>query len=186
MLKMGWYVIGVSAVFSSLAAQAVQLRNPRFHYQEQSNWCWAATTQSVIDTLGGRAPKQCQMVSRLIAGSRNDACCDPRLARTEKCNQGYQTPKALDYFDVLQDGVYAPVSQETLEKEIAAGFPVAIRIQWESLDGHAMMIYGATATTINVWDPANGGDRYLASRNALANYHGGKWAGTFTTRRPRP
>lgn len=150
--------------------------------QAQSKWSWAAVSQSVLKKNQGKNISQCAMASRFNHGKPGDYCCSPGHAKSPRCNQGTKIYRALDHYGLLQRHLFSPVSTQTLEEEVQAGFPVPIRIKWHSGSAHYLLVYGVSKDGISVWDPSPRGGSRTLSRRELETYNGGKWVETFLTR----
>jgi len=133
--------------------------------QEQSNWCWAATTQ-MITAYSGVGVNQCDEAN--YNTGRSD-CCTNSYSATHDCNQGGWW--LLDYYGFNVTDVWnSAISFDLLTQEFAANRPVAFAWAWNSGGGHALVATGAhvtdTSGTIQQWvsinDPwsPNVGDQY--------------------------
>ncbi|MGW1845292.1 papain-like cysteine protease family protein [Streptomyces sp. NPDC001966] len=114
---------------------ATQRLNITMQAQQKTNWCWAASGNTIA-TWFGRTYSQNQF-------------CNAAFGRA----QGYECPNSQATLGNVQDGLYwAGVNPgsyvtgwlryPTVQAEIAAGRPVETRIQWSSGGGHMHVLYG--------------------------------------------
>ncbi|MET8741175.1 papain-like cysteine protease family protein [Streptomyces sp. NPDC004728] len=114
---------------------ATQRLNITMQAQQKTNWCWAASGNTIA-TWFGRNYSQNQF-------------CNAAFGRA----QGYECPNSQATLGNVQDGLYwAGVNPgsyvtgwlryPTVQAEIAAGRPVETRIQWSSGGGHMHVLYG--------------------------------------------
>ncbi|MFJ6013567.1 papain-like cysteine protease family protein [Streptomyces sp. NPDC092952] len=114
---------------------ATQRLNITMQAQQKSNWCWAASGNTIA-TWFGRNYSQNQF-------------CNAAFGRA----QGYECPNSQATLDNVQDGLYWAginpgsyvtgwLRYPTVQAEIAAGRPVETRIQWASGGGHMHVLYG--------------------------------------------
>lgn len=117
--------------------------------QEQSNWCWAASGEMVMDYLGVDV-SQCQQANQRF--NRTDCCTNPG-----SCNlTGWPEFAANGFaFDVTSN---AALSWEQLREQVfCKDTPVAFSWHWPGGGGHMMVAYGyVTLSNVNyvaVYDP---------------------------------
>lgn len=177
------------SLFSPVAHAEVadaNISNIQLYSQLQSNWCWAAVTQTIVQQNRGTAESQCQMASRFVRKSADGYCCYSSNGSDGSCNQGYYPGETLGFYGVLDQYHTSTLPQETLVSEIRQGYPVAFAVMWPTGGGHALLFYGASnhngIQTVNIWDPANGGDKVVMSRNQAEYYQGGVWKSSYTTK----
>ncbi|MFD7071904.1 papain-like cysteine protease family protein [Streptomyces sp. NPDC059913] len=114
---------------------ATQRLNITMQAQQKSNWCWAASGNTIA-TWFGRNYSQNQF-------------CNAAFGRA----QGYECPNSQATLGNVQDGlswvgvnpgsyVTGWLRYPTVQAEIAAGRPVETRIQWSSGGGHMHVLYG--------------------------------------------
>ncbi|MFD7620005.1 papain-like cysteine protease family protein [Streptomyces sp. NPDC059802] len=138
---------------SSLAA--TQRLNITMQAQEKTNWCWAASGNTVA-TWFGRNYSQNQF-------------CNAAFGRA----QGYECPNSQATLGNVQDGLHWAginpgsyvtgwLRYPTVQAEIAAGRPVETRIQWSAGGGHMHVLYGYDdANSWVYWgDPWPSSNRY--------------------------
>ncbi|MFE9781531.1 papain-like cysteine protease family protein [Streptomyces sp. NPDC005775] len=143
----------VAAVTGALAA--AQRLNISMQAQQKTNWCWAASGNTIA-TWFGRNYSQNQF-------------CNAAFGRA----QGYECPNSQASLGNVQDGLsWAGITPgsyvtgwlryPTVQTEIAAGRPVETRIQWASGGGHMHVLYGYDdANSWVYWgDPWPSSNRY--------------------------
>ncbi|MFJ6795901.1 papain-like cysteine protease family protein [Streptomyces sp. NPDC091268] len=142
----------VPAPDSALASKRL---NITMQAQQKTNWCWAASGNTIA-TWFGRTYSQNQF-------------CNAAFNR----QQGYDCPNnqatlgnvqtALDWAGI-NSGSYVTgwLRYPTVQTEINANRPVETRIQWSSGGGHMHVVYGYdTANSWVYWgDPWPSSDRY--------------------------
>lgn len=123
--------------------------------QQKSNWCWAASGNSIA-AFYGRAYSQNQFCNLAFGNSQNVTC--PNNQATLANDQ--QAFRSIG----ISAGSYVSgtLSLSTLVTEIAAGRPVMTRIGWTSGGGHMMDIigYDSSDSTIEFYNPWPDDPRY--------------------------
>ena len=151
-------------------------------FQQQSEWCWAASTVSITQFYDPTtAWTQCTIVNQQFNSS---ACCvDPS---STACNQPWYPDKALTATGHLA-GSTGSLSLSDLEGQIVASRPVSIGIDWNGGGGHNPVITGfdqdiAGGPTIDIQDPIFGPSTQDFA-TFPSTYHGGaQWASSFLTK----
>ncbi|MFE0645571.1 papain-like cysteine protease family protein [Streptomyces sp. NPDC058877] len=124
-----------SAVGEQVSALAYKRLNITMQAQQKSNWCWAASGNTIA-TWFGRGYSQNQF-------------CNAAFNR----QQGYDCPNWQATLGNVQTGlswagiypgsyVNGWLRYSTVQTEINANRPVETRIQWSSGGGHMHVIYG--------------------------------------------
>ena len=144
---------GTSATHAT--APSYERLNITMQAQQKSNWCWAASGNTVA-TWFGRSYSQNQF-------------CNAAFGRA----QGSECPNWQASLGNVQDGLdWAGISSgsyvsgwlryATVQTEIDANRPVETRIQWSSGGGHMHVLYGYDDTNSWVYwgDPWPSNDRY--------------------------
>lgn len=134
---------------------ATQRLNITMQAQQKTNWCWAASGNTIA-TWFGRNSSQNQF-------------CNAAFGRA----QGYECPNSQATLGNVQDGlswagvnpgsyVNGRLRYPTVQAEIAAGRPVETRIQWSSGGGHMHVLYGYDDSNSWVYwgDPWPSSNRY--------------------------
>jgi hypothetical protein len=149
-----WLPMNVGDTFTSL--------NVTMDYQQQSNWCWAASTQMVL-AYHGVSVSQCSIVNN--ATGRSDCCTNGSSSSCnvtgwpDLANYGFsstQTYKASGPSYI--DGTAVPWTQ--LVEETQANRPVIFAWHWNSGGGHALVASGTESVNgrqyVTILDPING------------------------------
>jgi hypothetical protein len=145
--------IGLMAVgFASTAAYAAAADNGANTYvQEQSLWCWAAVSKTVLNEAGHGTPTQCQLVKW---GKGTSTCAN--VAGSFGANVG----SALVLGGIGSAGNVANVaiSYPTVQTEINADRVVLVFWAWDSDPtgiGHMIALrgYNTNGATVSYIDP---------------------------------
>jgi hypothetical protein len=179
---------------TSNATNATDLINMKLYPQQQSNWCWAAATETV-STLMNSGKSQCKMASRFVLQQPGDFCCQGQNGSSDICDKPYPTPDALDHYGYLDRYFAGPLTTQDIVGELQKHYPIGIRVLWEDGEnggtGHVMLLYGAqtykSGETFNLWNPApiGKGDRQVVSRAGLVHYQNrGTWSHTYLIKKP--
>lgn len=131
----------------SSAAAASRYNVAPIYVQEYSNWCWAATTKTVVQAYKGTSTNQCQ----LVMWGKNMAYCpdvvgyfgsdvSSALAKSGMSSVGYTT---------------GPLSFDDLRGEIDSGRLVMTRWGWDDGSGHMLVMrgYNTSDTSIQYVNP---------------------------------
>lgn len=153
--------------------------------QEQTFWCWAATSVSVADFYAnGSDWTQCRMANAELGQTM---CCKHGDAKA--CNVPNVLDSPLKRADVLDRMKRGMVSFADIRKEIDAGRPLAWRIQWPDGTGHFAVIEGYQASggqLVAVEDPWTGSVDVPLESLVSGRYRGnGRWTHSYFTERPR-
>ncbi|WP_410791646.1 papain-like cysteine protease family protein [Kribbella sp. C-35] len=123
--------------------------------QQKSNWCWAASGNSIA-AFYGRSYSQNQFCNLAFGYSMNGTCPNNQATLGNDQNAF----RAIG----ISAGSYvsSTLGFSTLVTEIAAGRPVMTRIGWTSGGGHMMDIigYDASDSTIEYYNPWPDDPRY--------------------------
>jgi hypothetical protein len=147
--------------------------------QEQTQWCWCATTLGVHKFfLPADATTQCQAANRILV--RTDACVAPSSVAV---NMSYYLDRALSAFCHLRAPVVAaPLAANKVEQEILSGKPVGARIGWFGGGGHFMVIEGylaAAVPRVAIHDPIYGQSDMDYSVYQTAYQGSGSWTHSY-------
>jgi hypothetical protein len=106
------------------------------HPQQQSNWCWDATSQMILDFMGedGQGAQQCQLANTVTG--RTD-CCTSSTSAAGACNvSGW--PKLREY----SGSTTSVLSFSSLATELGSA-PTAFGWAWTGGGGHILVAIGA-------------------------------------------
>jgi len=121
--------------------------------QEHSQWCWAGSSQSVLEHYGTYV-KQCDMVNWAFGSS---SCCGNTEFEWSDTSCNYwnymfgDSPKGvsggslqgiLTHWGVSSNALYTYLSKTTCVSEIDAGRPFVMRFGWYGGGGHFLVGYG--------------------------------------------
>ena len=141
--------------------------------QQNSNWCWAASGNTIASWFG-RDYTQNQFCDAAFNRPQGSTCGNWQAALDDVQN-------ALDWMGI-NPGTYVRgyLRYSTVQKEIDAGRPVETRIEWSSGGGHMHVLYGYDTSANQVYwgDPwpsnyrYNWGDfDYYVSNNSFTRTH---------------
>jgi hypothetical protein len=123
--------------------------------QQKSNWCWAASGNTVA-TWFGRSYSQNQFCNAAFGRAQGTECPNWQASLGD-------VQDGLDWAGI-NPGSYVSgwLRHSTVETEIDANRPVETRIQWSSGGGHMHVLYGYDDTNSWVYwgDPWPSNDRY--------------------------
>jgi hypothetical protein len=151
--------------------------------QEQTQWCWAATTVSITLYFDpGSTWTQCLLVNQAFGQA---TCCQD--GSTNQCNQPWYPDKALTITGHYASTLSGKPSLQTITDAIDASQPVSIAIYWNGGGGHNPAIDGydntdSTAPTIDLQDPWYG--HSTQDFNTFpSSYNGGAtWGASYLTK----
>ncbi|MFI6767716.1 papain-like cysteine protease family protein [Streptomyces sp. NPDC050355] len=137
------------------APRAANRLNISMQAQEQSNWCWAASGNTIA-TWYGRNYSQNEFCNAAFNRQQGSTC-----PNNQATLGNVQT--AFDSMGI-NSGSYVSgwLRYGTVQSEINANRPVETRIQWSSGGGHMHVIYGYDTDRNWVYwgDPWGSNDRY--------------------------
>ncbi|SEB92892.1 papain-like cysteine protease family protein [Arthrobacter woluwensis] len=117
--------------------------------QEQTNWCWAATGNSVANYFGYKQYSQNQFCD-MAFGNALSVDCPNNQATLANDQTAFKTIG-------ISAGTYitGTVAFSKVQSEIGSNRPVMTRIVWASGGGHMMTLigYDASASTVQYHDP---------------------------------
>src|SRR5262245_51995257 len=154
-------------------------------HQEQSNWCWCATSLSVHCYYNPTSQfSQCQAANMILP--RTDACTSPSSAAV---NKPWFLDDALSDFGNLREPIISgTVSWDATKSEIDSGRPLGCRTAWSGGGAHFICIEGyldAPTKMVAVDDPIYGqSDVNLTT--FLTMYQGsGSWTHSYKVKSSR-
>lgn len=148
-------------------------------FQEQTQWCWCATSLGVHKFFQpADTTTQCQAANRILG--RADACVNPG---DPAVNMPYYLDRALSTFGHLRvPTVGTPLSPAQVEQEIQTGKPIGARIGWYGGGGHFMVIAGylaAAVPRVAIHDPIYGESDMDYSVYQAAYQGSGSWTHSY-------
>lgn len=147
-------------------------RDLQMQKQQQSNWCWAATTISILRFYESSSTMtQCQLVNKHFG--RSDCCSSPS---SSNCNQGSNTGDALKLVGHLREDRAGALAFKDVQTEIAGVRPIVVKIVWSGGGAHAIAIDGYASSTNANWvygdDPWTG-NSFVYDYNSFKTSYGG-------------
>lgn len=163
---------------------ADQLINFAMQHQEQTMWCWDATSVSVAAFYDpATAWTQCSLANAEL--SRKDCCV--AAGAVSPCNQGRWPDTALQRIGHWNTRLDSALTTAQLGAEMAKSAPVAVNIAWQGGGGHIAALRGRSLSNgvehVSVADPWYGDSdvTYDTFRN---RYQGsGTWNVSYKTQR---
>jgi len=159
------------------AGQSIEPANA--HKQEADNWCWAATSQVVLERFDVR-DDQCQLVNKAL---RKDNCCgsnqylaDGSLETPAECDVRGWPHEILNNYGIRPNGVSGYLDWEALTKEICITGAFLPVVKWGRSKGeglHTIVVKGyrvespaappsdATPSTTQMHPPAENAPRFI-------------------------
>ena len=146
--------------------------------QTQSNWCWAATANSVSHYFWRWSTwSQCKIANAELG--HTDCCHSPVPS---DCNVPWYLDRALTRTRNFVS-IQGPASFELVRAQIDAGKPVGARIGWSGGGGHFMVIYGYSLIAGNEYfdidDPIYGKSHIPVSEFSNSYQGSGSWTHTY-------
>jgi Papain-like cysteine protease AvrRpt2 len=150
--------------------------------QEQSNWCWAATSSGIGHFYEARDSPIAQYTIASQAFHRNDCCDEP--AASGDCNQPHFLDRALKIVGHFDRMVNTPLDTQAVGAEIGVGRPVGVRIGWAGGGGHAIAIGGfrPNQQSVHIEDPAYGPSDIQFTTLLTAYQGSGTWTHSYFTK----
>ena len=151
-------------------------------HQQQTEWCWSASTVSITEYLDPTATwTQCSLVNRAFSQT---TCC--QNGGSAACNQPWYPDQALTITGHLAATTNASATLATVVNEIDNNHPVSIAIYWTGGGGHNPVIAGydkanAANPTIDLQDPWYGPSTQDFNTFPSTYQGGATWGVTYTT-----
>jgi hypothetical protein len=171
------------ALGGSLASAARLKFNMK--HQKETNWCWAAVSSSV-STYFGSASKWTQCRIADVAWKRTDSC---GTGSSGPCNHPWLLDKALGIVNCFDRMSGRHEAFGTVKSEIAAKWPLAVRVGWAFGGGHFLAIYGWQVASdgteyYDVEDPIYRKQTIERSKLETAYQHTGHWTHSYFVKWP--
>lgn len=157
--------------------------------QEYSNWCWAGTSQAVLDYYG-QYPSQCEIANYAWSTTR---CCSgssdfyDRVKGCNKANFLYgangSIEDILDHWGVDSVGTDDPMTWTESVSELDSGYPFVMRWGWSSGGGHFLVGYGyiTSGSYLKYMDPWPGEGYTTSLFTYVVSASDHDWTHTLTT-----
>jgi len=151
--------------------------------QTQSNWCWAATSNSVSHFYSALLNPWSQC--KIAAAELGQTCCTSPVPGP--CNVPWYLDKALTRTQNFVSIKGGTLTWEEVKAQIDAGLVVGTRIGWSGGGGHFMAIYGVSkifnTKYFHIDDPIYGKSVLTVSQFST-NYQGsGTWTHSYITKK---
>ena len=174
-------------VFSLFISADVTLDCPEC-IQEYSNWCWAGTSQSVLDYYN-QFPSQCEIANYAWTTTK---CCGNydfynRVKGCNKANWLYGNDGSiqgiLSNWGVNSVGFDYPMTQTESFTELDNGYPFVMRWGWSSGGGHFLVGYGyiTAGSYLHYMDPWPGEGLTTSLFTYVVSASDHDWTHTLTT-----
>ncbi|RKE20898.1 papain-like cysteine protease family protein [Streptomyces sp. TLI_171] len=124
-----------TAVQAPALAGTSRILNLTMQAQQQTNWCWAASGNTIA-TFYGYGYSQNQFCNLAFGRSVNSTCPNSQATLGDVQNALYRIGISTGSY------VNGYLRYSTVQTEIDAGRPVETRIQWSSGGGHMNVLYG--------------------------------------------
>ena len=121
------------------------------NYQEQNEWCWAASSQSVLAYFGVNLTQT--QIAQYGTGGQN---IPNYVAASSATENGVNA--ILNHFDgIASTGYGGALAQDALARDFDLhGAPVVILWNWDGGGGHILVVHGLVNGTAYLMDPWNG------------------------------
>jgi hypothetical protein len=121
------------------------------NYQEQDQWCWAATSKSILAYYAVNLTQT--QIAQYGSGGQN---IPNYLAYADQTENGVNY--ILNHFaGITSTGIAATLSQDQLARDFDIyGRPVGIFWSWDEGGGHILIVHGLVNGTAYLMDPWNG------------------------------
>jgi hypothetical protein len=142
-------------------------------HQQQTNWCWAATSASVSAFFNPSTSwTQCKVVNAELG--RSDCCTN---GSGSNCNKSWYLDKALTRTGNLQSWSSGAGSMANVSGEIDNGRPLCARIGWSGGGGHFVAIdgYNSDLDMVAIDDPWYGASDVTLATFKTAYKGSGSW-----------
>jgi hypothetical protein len=154
--------------------------NFTMQHQQQTNWCWAATSVSVSAYFNPATTwTQCKLVNAEFG--RADCCTN---GSSTDCNRGvgslgpYNSSSGpLTKTGNLTSCSWAAGSKADIAREIIKGLPLCVGVYWSGGGGHALAIIGLNCglNMVAVADPWYGSSDWTLAAFTTAYQGTGQW-----------
>jgi hypothetical protein len=149
-------------------------------HQEESEWCWAATSVSIADYYQHSSPwVQCSLVNRALGLT---TCC--KDGSDGGCNVPWYLDRALAIVGHLAKVTGGKPSFSVITEQIGLRRPLGVRIGWFGGGGHfpAVTGYDPRGQVLTIDDPLFGRTWAVPYDAFPAKYQtGGTWTTSYET-----
>jgi hypothetical protein len=106
--------------------------------QEQSNWCWAAVAQQIIQWRQGSSPTQCALVGEALNAQ---ACCQSPH-KYNRSGSMQQVQQLIASYGAAYSSMRPPATALDLHKTLEEGKAVIVFIRTTPTVGHLIVVRG--------------------------------------------
>jgi hypothetical protein len=139
-----------AATFLPRFSHAVVLNVPQ-NYQEKDQWCWAATSQSLLTYFGVNLTQT--EIAQYGTGGEN---IDNYLLKSDETRNGVNGI-VLHFGGILSTPKPGAIARDRLSTFLDVyGAPAAFLWNWDNGGGHILIIHGLVDETAYLMDPWNG------------------------------
>lgn len=157
--------------------------NVPFIKQEQTNWCWAACAEMVLEYYGNSSSDQCDFANWAFGGA---TCCT--LPSSSLCDKPVKDKKITDLYDhynLKSSYVSADVPFGALVVEIEGSRPIEVGFTFSgNKTGHVALVVGTDVINgkqvVRVNDPAEQASGGVLYSDLTTAYGLGDWDATWT------
>lgn len=180
-MKKRWIFFIILIISSEIQSNAQQLYVKEY-LQEQDKWCWAATTQCVLDYYGVDV-SQCEIVDYARTHSTpqrygtQDCCSFP----SGDCNDDGYFGIGFENFAGFSLTITEVLSLNEISTLLRSMKPVVISWKYNNTSvRHVVVIYGVRNNEVMIMDPAVG--FYDLSYSVLINNNRYTWTSSYTNK----
>lgn len=158
-------------------------------FQEYSNWCWAGTSEAVLDYYG-QYPSQCEIANYAWSTTKCCSGSDNFYDRVKGCNKANwlygndgSIQGILDNWGVSSVGTDDIISWNDTVAELDNGYPFVMRFGWTSGGGHFLVAYGyiSSGSYVKYMDPWPGEGNTTSLYTYVVSSSEHDWTHTLTT-----
>jgi hypothetical protein len=174
------YAPGAQVLWASGSSFYLELKEQP---QQESNWCWSATTVSITIYYDPASPwTQCTLVNKAF---NQTTCC--QNGSSNNCNQPWYGDQALSITGHLNSATGGSLSLSAVMQQMRDSRPISIAIYWNGGGGHNPAIDGfdatdPTAPVIEIEDPIFGHSTQDFNSFPTTYQGGAKWGNSFLTK----
>ncbi len=173
-----WILYVILIISSETLCKSQQL-NIKETLQEQDSWCWAATTQCVLDFYG-KSVSQCEIVNYARTHSSppqygtKDCCLKP----SEECNEAGYFGVGFENFAGFSLTITDVLNLDEISRLLLNMKPIVISWKYNNIPvRHSVVIYGVINDKVMIMDPLIG--FYNLSYHELINNVNYTWTSSY-------
>jgi len=117
--------------------KSVRARPTSFDPQKIQNWCWAAVSATIIDSITGKDVNPCSIAS---ANLSKPCCSNPNQCNQQNSMQALK--QIYNHFDIDPEYIDGRVNVKNIMESLDDGYPVTVRIESKLGNGHFVNIVG--------------------------------------------